>query len=137
MEGINKIIDRIVSLPLTLKVLCLASGIIGALQILGLILPVFSPRANGMVLESPILGLAMGVIHLSLAWAVLRRMPLAIPVIIFIPLAQYGIIYMDTGVPSEDVLNKNLFFSGVWMVSFSVYFFVFKASRFFNVSKDA
>ena len=137
MEGMNKIINRIASLPMALKVLCLASGIICSLQILGLFIPAVSPRANGMVLESPLSVIAMGFIHLSLAWAIFRRMLLAIPVIIFIPVAQYGILYIDMGLPSKDMVKQHLIFSGIWMVGFTVYFFAFKARQFFNGSKSA
>lgn len=129
--------NRVGSIPLVLRVACLASGTLGLLQVVALIFPVVSPGIDGVVLESSILAASMGTIHLVLAWAIFRRMAWAVPVIILLPIIQYGILYLETGIPEQSHLQLNLLFSGIWALVFGVYLFGFKAHRYFRAGQNA
>lgn len=131
------ILDRFGSMPLVLKIGCLASGALGLLQIVALIFPAVSPGIDGTALTSPILAAVMGIIHLAVASAIFRRMTWVIPVVIFLPFIQYGILYLEIGIPAQSSLYVNLLFSGLWALFFCVYFFGFKAYRYFSVSQNA
>lgn len=128
--------DRFGSMPLILRIACLASGALGLLQLVALIYPAVSPGIDGVALTSPILAAVMGIIHLAVALAIFRRVAWVIPIIIFLPFIQYGILYLEIGIPAQSSLNLNLLFSGIWTIFFCVYFFGFKAHRYFSASEN-
>ncbi len=131
------ILGRLGSMPLVLKVGCLASGALGLLQIVALIYPAVSPGIDGVALTSLSLAAVMGIIHLAVAWAIFRRVTWVIPIIIFLPFIQYGILYLEIGIPAQSSLYMNLLFAGLWVLFFCIYLFGFKASRYFRVSQNA
>lgn len=133
----DTILNRVSSIPVVLRIACLASGALGLLQVAAIIFPAVSPGIDGVALRSPILAAVMGVIHLALAWAIFRRMAWAVPVIILLPFVQYGVLYLETGIPEQSHLKLNLLFSGVWALIFCVYLFGFKAHRYFRVTENA
>lgn len=130
----DTIFDRFGDMPFILRIACLAPGALGLLQLVALIYPAVSPGIDGVTLTSPTLAAVMGIIHLAVAWAIFRRVTWVIPVIILLPFIQYGILYLEIGIPAQSSLNLNLLFAGVWVLFFCVYFFVFKAHRYFRVS---
>ncbi|MDX1757387.1 MAG: hypothetical protein R3175_15125 [Marinobacter sp.] len=133
----DTVFNRVGAIPLVLRIACLASGVLGLLQVVAPILPAVSPGIEGVVLRSPILATAMGRIHLALAWAIFRRMAWAIWVLLLLPVIQYGFLYLETGIPEQARLQLNVLFSGVWALFFGVYLFGFKAIRYFRAAKHA
>ncbi|WLD59629.1 hypothetical protein NFC81_07550 [Salinispirillum sp. LH 10-3-1] len=133
----DTILNRVSAIPLILRVACLASGALGLLQLVAIIFPVVSPGIDGVTLRSPELAAVMGVIHVGLAWAIFRRLAWAVPVIILLPFIQYGILYLEVGVPEQSRLRLNLLFSGVWALIFSAYLFGFKAFKYFHATENA
>ena len=131
------ILGRFGSMPVVLKVGCLASGALGLLQVVALIYPAVSPGIDGVALTSPSLAAVMGLIHLAVAWAIFSRVAWVIPVIIFLPFIQYGILYLENGIPAQSSLDVHLLFGGLWALFFFAYLFGFKAYRYFRVSQNA
>jgi len=132
---LNYLYSKFEEMPWLLKIICGATSVLGFLQILAILFPVISPKIDGVSLTTPILMLIMGLVHMAIGWGIFVKKKIVMLVIILSPLFQYGVLYLEIGLPTKDVLQTNgMIFIG-WAVFFTGYYFLSQARPYFNQSK--
>jgi len=119
-------------IPLLLRIACAASFFLGVFQVIAIILPSASPQIGGASLTNPVLMLVMGVAHIALGWGIFARKKLVMPFLAILPLFQYGVLYLDMGLPDKDAIYTNLGMSFGWLLFFGLYFLSSSVRRYFD-----
>ena len=126
-----KVNDRFELMPLLLKIICGATFVLGVFQLLGLLIPILSPRIEGTTISSPILMVLMGGFHIAIGYGVYTRKKWSIPLIIISPIIQYSILYLDKGLPTGEAIKLNLAIVIIWAAFFTTYFVLGRAKVYF------
>ncbi|WP_375176340.1 hypothetical protein [Marinobacter mobilis] len=129
--------SKLDSIPLVLKIASFALVGIGVLQLLSLFFPSLGPGIEGKELTSPILIVCMGIFHTLLGLAILTSNKLAVPAIIALPAIQYGVFYLNHGLPETEALKLHAIFTGGWVLFFGCYLFFTKAKYYFRGQPNA
>ncbi|BCO31163.1 hypothetical protein TspCOW1_12660 [Thiohalobacter sp. COW1] len=119
---VYKINERFELMPLILKIVCGAAFVLSIFQIAALFFPILSPQIEGVAINAPFFIVLMGAFYIAIGWGVYAKQKWSIPLIVLSPLFQYGILFLDRGLPSEQAIKVNLLFVAVWAVLFVVYF---------------
>ncbi|MEW8288522.1 MAG: hypothetical protein AB2697_21280 [Candidatus Thiodiazotropha endolucinida] len=133
-KELNKTIEQ---MPIVLKIVCGAALVLGMLQILALVFPSLSPKMLGKSITSPFLMLIVGSFHIAIGLGIYKKQKWSIPLIVLLPIFQFGALYVDRGFLSKQALISTFIFVLAWAVLFSVYFVHSKAGSYFEKSNNA
>jgi len=131
-EQCNHFIVVIESIPWVLRILCMASFILGSIELLALFIPSLSSYVGEVKVTSPISMMVLGVVHVFIAWGILNRWKLAGITVPLIPLFHYGIFYFELSSSHAMELSEVLTSCLIWGAGFLVYYFVFGAWKYFS-----
>jgi hypothetical protein len=127
---------RITSMPVVLRILCLASFFLGVFQIIGLIFPEIAPKMKGEQISSTVLMVLFGFIHISLGLSIFFRKKWSMFLVIIFPFLQNSIYYLDTNLPTFAQLQIDFVMLLIWATFFSVYFYFYKFKSYFYSDLD-
>ena len=126
-----KINDRFDAMPLLLKITCTALFVLGFFQLLALIYPVVAPKIEGTSITKPMLVVLVGLVHILVGYGIYIRKKWCMVLIIFLPLFQYGTLYLEIGLPPKEALQTNAIMSLGWSILWIGYYYLGNAKSYF------
>ncbi|OLQ77577.1 hypothetical protein BIT28_16205 [Photobacterium proteolyticum] len=128
----NHFIVVIEDIPLVLRILCVASFVLGVIQFFSLFTPSLSPYIGEIKVSSPISMMILGGVHVFIALGIFNRWTLAGIIVPLIPIFHYGIIYFELRETRTIELSELLASCLIWGTGFLVYYFIFGAWKYFT-----
>lgn len=118
-------------MPLFLKITFGALSVLSFLQLLALFYPTITPMIEGVRLTNSALIIIMGLGHIVVAYGIYIKQRWSMLLIIILPFLQYTILYLDIGLPPNEVLQHNLILSLGWLVIWTAYYYISGAKSYF------